>query len=323
MPVIVVGVIMLCAEPASAQQNINSMTLRDVGDAALQWRLPLLGGLTLLIFALLWAIGVVQPGSLKKAGLRDLSPFPWPMWLFAAIIIFITMAMSQELVAKQVWLTSGDPASLRGIAATSIGVYALTLVVAIGMLMLFSRSASGAGLKTTSSDLPLGIICLVIALPAILLVSDLLRRMYESISGVEMTAVAHPMLRQIVSQPEDVWTWALIGSAVIGAPVVEEIIYRAFFQSAILKWTGMPWIAILVTSALFAGAHAVGNDAVDYYALGPIFVLSIAMGLAYERTKHIGVPIVMHMGFNALNIAIALWGTAGVNEMAMPTTTPL
>jgi hypothetical protein len=31
----------------------------------------------------------------------------------------------------------------------------------------------------------------------------------------------------------------------------------------------------------------------------------------------------MHMGFNALNIAIALWGTAGVNEMAMPPSAPM
>ena len=38
----------------------------------------------------------------------------------------------------------------------------------------------------------------------------------------------------------------------------------------------------------------------------PLFALGAGMGLAYERTRRLGVPIVMHMGFNAANIALAM-----------------
>lgn len=309
----------LFPESAAAQENLDSVTLSDVTDAAISWRLPILGGLTLLVFLLLWGIGAIQPGALKKGGLRDVSGFPWPMWLFAALIIFVTMAMSQEFVSGQAWITGDNPGSVRAIAGTSIGVYALTLVVAIGMLTLFSRTAGGAGLRAVSGDIPIGLLALVLAMPAILLIGNLLVNMHESITGSEVTAVAHPMLQKITERPDDPWVWALIGSAVIGAPIVEEIIYRGFFQSAILRWTGMPWVAILVAAGVFTGVHALGDSAVDYYALGPIFVLGVAMGLAYERTKRLGVPIVMHMAFNALNIGIALYANADVAEAARPT----
>ena len=36
------------------------------------------------------------------------------------------------------------------------------------------------------------------------------------------------------------------------------------------------------------------------------FVLSIGLGIAFERTKRIGVPILMHVLFNAGNVAITL-----------------
>ena len=314
MALIVVGTIALGARPALGADSLDAMTLSDVGEAALQWRLPLLLGLTLLTVALLWAVNVIQPGALKKAGLRDVSPYPWLMWLFAALIVFVTLASAQQFVAQQTWLTGGDPATLRGLGATAIGVYVLTLVVAVGMLTLFARSASGAGLKAYSSDLPLGIGCLLLALPAIFLSSELMVLMHERITGDEITAVAHPMLRKITEHPDSPWVWALGAAAVVGAPIVEEIIYRAFLQSAVLRWTGMPWWSILVTAAVFTGVHAVGEEPVEYYALAPIFVLGIAMGLAYEKTRHIGVPIVMHMGFNALNIGIALYAANGGAE---------
>ncbi len=318
MASIVVGVIALCAEPAQAQ-NADSITLTDIGDAALTYRLPILAGLSVLIFALLWGLNTVQPGALKKGGLRDVSPYPWPMWLFAAIIVYVTMAMSQGFVSAQPWITGDDPNAVRAVAAVSIGVYALTLVVAIGMLTLFSRSAGNAGLRAVSGDIPIGALCFVLSLPAIYLAATLLVNMHESITGAEVTAVAHPMLQRITERPSDPWVWALIGAAVIGAPLVEEIMFRGFFQSSLLRWTGMPWIAILITAVVFTSVHAFGEGAVDYYALGPIFVLGLATGLAYERTKRLGVPIVMHMAFNALNIGIALYASNDITDAAMPT----
>jgi membrane protease YdiL (CAAX protease family) len=70
------------------------------------------------------------------------------------------------------------------------------------------------------------------------------------------------------------------------------------------------WISILGTSTLFTLVHRMGQPPVPWHALVPIFVLSVSMGVAYERTKRIGVPIAMHVCFNALNVALAWSGNA-------------
>ncbi len=105
--------------------------------------------------------------------------------------------------------------------------------------------------------------------------------------------------------------WALIAAAVVGAPLVEEMIYRVFLQSSISRATGLPWVGILAAAVVFAVAHAVGpaEQRVPWYAAVPIGVLGLACGLAYERTKRLLVPITMHACFNAMNVAMAMWAT--------------
>jgi membrane protease YdiL (CAAX protease family) len=51
--------------------------------------------------------------------------------------------------------------------------------------------------------------------------------------------------------------------------------------------------------------HVLGG-AVPAHALPSLFVLSMAMGIAFERTRAIGVPITMHVAFNLGNIIVAV-----------------
>src|SRR5690606_16182929 len=125
--------------------------------------------------------------------------------------------------------------------------------------------------------------------------------------GAAPPAIAHDMLRTLVDSPNDAWVWAwVIGGGVIGAPFVAEVIYRVFLQGAILRITRSPWISILITSILFAMMHRLGEQPVPWHALLPIFAVGIACGVGYERTKRVGVPITMHLCFNALNVILAL-----------------
>jgi membrane protease YdiL (CAAX protease family) len=43
-----------------------------------------------------------------------------------------------------------------------------------------------------------------------------------------------------------------------------------------------------------------------WYAVAVVTVLSICMGVAFERTRDLSTPIVMHILFNAGNVAMAL-----------------
>jgi membrane protease YdiL (CAAX protease family) len=61
-----------------------------------------------------------------------------------------------------------------------------------------------------------------------------------------------------------------------------------------------PWLAIGITSLLFAGVH-------QPWQFPPIFCLSLCLGLAYERTGNLWVPVVMHALFNGVMTTIYLW----------------
>jgi membrane protease YdiL (CAAX protease family) len=65
------------------------------------------------------------------------------------------------------------------------------------------------------------------------------------------------------------------------------------------RWT--VWTAILITSALFAVVHPA-------WTWPPIFVLSLLLGYAYERTNNLWVPVVIHAAFNSTSTLIYLSG---------------
>jgi len=101
-------------------------------------------------------------------------------------------------------------------------------------------------------------------------------------------------------------------SVVVFVPIIEEILYRGYLQSALLRYTKSPWTAVLLTSLAFTAAHVNWTDyeqGVPYYALAPLFMLSVTMGIAFERTRHIGVPMIMHAAFNAMSVAIVVTQT--------------
>jgi membrane protease YdiL (CAAX protease family) len=130
--------------------------------------------------------------------------------------------------------------------------------------------------------------------------------LYIQMTGRTPEPIAHHSLQAIVQADGDPWAWVIACAAVVGAPIAEEIIYRVFLTGMLLRLGCPPWPAILACSTLFAFSH---YGSVPWYAMIPLGVLGAAMGIAYERTKRLGVPIIMHACFNALNVAFAIWLT--------------
>lgn len=287
--------------------SLEGMSLSEVLGLAMEWRIPLLCVAAFLVFLLLWMTDTLTPGAMIKNG-RDIKPHTGLVWLTGAFLVMMCLMFAGSTFASQTWITGADPSSLRYRAAPSAGAYALTAAIALGLVQVVGRAAPKAGMGLAGMDLFSGIGCLLLALPLILLVSELAVIAHVGITGQQARPLAHTTLQQLSAKPDDPWRWALIAGAALGAPVVEEVIYRGFLQSAMLRMFGSPWVAITATSLAFALMHATGSQPVPYYALAPIFVLGMSMGLAFERTKRIGVPIVMHMGFNALNLYLAMRG---------------
>jgi hypothetical protein len=63
------------------------------------------------------------------------------------------------------------------------------------------------------------------------------------------------------------------------------------------------WAAVVATSIVFAAVH-------PQWTRPPIFLLSLCLGYAYERTGNLWVPIVIHAAFNSVSTLLYLSGAA-------------
>jgi membrane protease YdiL (CAAX protease family) len=79
--------------------------------------------------------------------------------------------------------------------------------------------------------------------------------------------------------------------AVLIAPMIEELFFRGFLLTY-LKTYVTTWPAIVISAALFAVAHQ------NLDSVLPLWVLGIVLGVAYEHTGSILLPMGIHACFN-------------------------
>jgi membrane protease YdiL (CAAX protease family) len=92
----------------------------------------------------------------------------------------------------------------------------------------------------------------------------------------------------------------LLGLVVIvGAPVVEEIVYRGVVQPGLVTSWGRT-AGIVTTAALFAAIHM---QPIEFPGL---FAFALVLGWARHSTDTIGMSIVTHMAFNATGLALVV-----------------
>jgi membrane protease YdiL (CAAX protease family) len=146
----------------------------------------------------------------------------------------------------------------------------------------------------------------------------------------------HDLLRVMGETADPTLKYLMVAAAVLVAPLWEELLFRGHIQTVIRELliriagpepttvavaspvsepqSGAPvfanakpgtdsaavarphpaasWVAIILTSAMFAGVHTP-------WQMPAIFVLSLCLGFAYERTNNLWVSITMHATFNS------------------------
>jgi membrane protease YdiL (CAAX protease family) len=100
---------------------------------------------------------------------------------------------------------------------------------------------------------------------------------------------------------------AMILLATVIAPVSEELVFRAglfrYFR------TRMPRVvAFALPGIIFASLHINPSTLTGLASFAPLVVLAVLFSAAYERTGHIGTPIVAHALFNLNMIVLILAG---------------
>jgi membrane protease YdiL (CAAX protease family) len=140
----------------------------------------------------------------------------------------------------------------------------------------------------------------------------------EQIWGQDYQMQQHQELELITEHSQLALRIVIVIVAVIVAPLLEELLFRGLVQTTLVShisyvvrrasndepWTirsgwGV-WLAIAISSGLFAMMHA---NPGHWPAL---FVLSVCLGYAYEKSGSLFRPIFIHSFFNTISIAAAL-----------------
>ncbi|MDA0297946.1 MAG: CPBP family intramembrane metalloprotease [Actinobacteria bacterium] len=103
--------------------------------------------------------------------------------------------------------------------------------------------------------------------------------------------------RDIVDAAQGAWFIVLFVVVVVGAPLVEELVYRGFIQGGLQARIGSTW-ALIITAAWFTVVH---NKPIEFPGL---FAFALVLGFCYRRTQRVGLSMVTHLAFNATGLLL-------------------
>jgi uncharacterized protein len=127
---------------------------------------------------------------------------------------------------------------------------------------------------------------------AIMLVEEPLTQAWEWI--LDLCNVSHPeqplieTVRQYNHASAVLW---FMLQGVFLFPVIEELFFRGFLLTFLKNYTST-WLAIVLSAGVFAIAH------LNLGAVLPLWFLGVVLGVAYEHTGCLIVPISIHACFN-------------------------
>lgn len=87
--------------------------------------------------------------------------------------------------------------------------------------------------------------------------------------------------------------------AVLVAPVTEECFFRGFIYNILKRWNGRI-LATLASALLFASVHG------SLMQMMPLTIFGIVQCFAYEKSRSLWLPIVIHTVFNACSCLLIL-----------------
>jgi uncharacterized protein len=220
------------------------------------------------------------------------------------LVVWVAAAIAQTIVLVAFGVR-GDP---------SIGVLLLALptgwaVFLVGTVIASRQGGSGSPRKDFAISarlldlvgVPIGAAAQLMLVPAVYVP---LRALWPDTFSDEALSETAQDLVDRARNTSDAMLILLVGAVVIGAPLVEEIVYRGLLQRPLLgrfNRVAVLQLAVVVGVALtFALIHF---RPVEYPGL---FAAGLVFGICAWRSGRLGMSIAAHIGFNAVGIAMAL-----------------
>ncbi|MDB6139798.1 MAG: amino terminal protease self-immunity [Verrucomicrobiaceae bacterium] len=234
--------------------------------------------------------------------------YGWPDAAVAGMLVLLLTSgiiMSAPAVHEMDWVKTVAPVSdatqLSSVASTI--VMDLMLVALVAGFLRVIRDLDPAelfGLRriTLKQALIKALIWIVPALLTVWAVSVLSSMLLDGVwpdmgpqSSVQMLETTKSPLVKV----------ALAFTALVVAPLAEEILFRGFLFGVLKRYTDT-YFAGLISALLFATVHAHVGFFLPLFALGVVFVI------AYEATGCLLVSILMHALFNGIEVVMMLLG---------------
>jgi uncharacterized protein len=103
--------------------------------------------------------------------------------------------------------------------------------------------------------------------------------------------------RDLYDRAHGGWLVGLVVIVVIGAPFVEELMYRGLLQGAAVRRLNEA-VAVVVVASFFALIHF------RWVEFPGLFVFGLVLGICALRTRRLGMSIAAHMAFNATGLLL-------------------
>ena len=141
--------------------------------------------------------------------------------------------------------------------------------------------------------LPIGVASQLVLVP---LVTLPFTRLFPDSFSAERVEERARGLADMASGP---WIVLLALVVVVGAPIVEELVYRGFIQIGLAPRIGAA-ASLLVAAAWFTLVHLSPPE------FPGLFAFSLVLGLCAARTGRLGMAVAAHVAFNATGLLLVV-----------------
>ena len=247
--------------------------------------------------------------SLGRKALEDSKPRRHRMpWVTPPIALFVWILGAQFVSDVIGWIAGpvrGEQASIRDSLAYIIGSVPFIVFVLLLGHFFFARGVKGLGLRLQTIPKALGraFLCLLAVLPVVMAVLAVVEFVGRLTQGQTYQIPQHEKLKELAEMPGPLTRTLLALTAVVIAPLQEEMLFRGVFQTLLRSYLSSAWAAIAISAAMFALVHF------DQSHWPALFVLGMGMGYTYEKSGSLWQPIFVHALFNGTVILSAMAGS--------------
>lgn len=244
----------------------------------------------------------------RKLLLRDAPGRPNTVHPLHVLGIFLLLVFGGSSIAwaLQAWSSLG-PAECSFVANVSMQLILLAALLIVARLTFRTGLRRGLGLsfRRPIVDTTRGVLAYFAQLPVTMGVLVLTILLFLAFGASKEDLSVHKSLNAARNM-QGLWRAMVFASTIVVGPIVEELLFRGLLQSMLRRYTGHAWGAILLASVLFALVHAP-----YWHTMPALLVLSIVLGYNYERCGRLYPSILIHVLFNAVNIANFVWWSRG------------